>query len=339
MESLGEQRRSVDVQPAIPAGFCPTPGSHTPHQNPLLSTALPTAKNFVSRTVPRVLPKKLPRSFILKYRSEILAQNFTLIERDILNGVVWEELIKWSKNAGQEKSIRGIQNLIERFNQTCQWVVSEIVSTRDISMRAKVIEKFIRIALKCYQHRNFATVTQLTLGLQNPVVDRLHKTWSRVGLYELRLLADLERFTQPFKNWKHIREAMHVISEDWGGDGGEESAFPSETSPNSIGGCIPFLGLFLSDLVYNSELPSTVEPESLSSRSQSQSNDTSREKIRLINFHKFRTCAKIIKRVLAFQALAQRYPFQYDPIVYSKCLNLHCLDNVSVRILSTECEP
>ncbi|KAK9765762.1 Guanine nucleotide exchange factor lte1 [Basidiobolus ranarum] len=341
--------RATDLDDAIKAGndqpdlaTVLDPIRSTPTENSkTFSSSVVPPKNFVARTVPRVLTKRQPRPFILKYRSEILAQNFTLIERDILNGVVWEELIKWSKNAGQKKSILGIQNLIERFNQTCQWVVSEIVATRDISMRAKVIEKFIRIALKCYQHRNFATVTQLTLGLQNPVVDRLHKTWSRVGLYELRLLADLERFTQPFKNWKHIREAMHVISEDWGGDGGgEESVFPSETPPSTaIGGCIPFLGLFLSDLVYNSELPSTVEPESPGSSHLQQSTVENGEKIKLVNFHKFRTCAKIIKRVLAFQTLAQRYQFQYEPVVYSKCLNLHCLDNVSVRILSTECEP
>ncbi|ORX92146.1 ras GEF [Basidiobolus meristosporus CBS 931.73] len=294
-------------------------------------------KNAASHTGHHALPKRQPKSFILKYRSEVLAQHFTIIERDVFHGVVWEELIKWTKNAGQDKSIRGIQNLIERFNQTCQWVVSEIVSTKDISVRVKVIEKFIRVALKCYQYRNFATVTQLTLGLQNPVVDRLHKTWSRVGLYELRLLADLERFTQPFKNWKNIREAMDIISEDWGGDGGEEPALGPESSSSSvIGGCIPFLGLFLSDLVYNSELPSTVEPEYTD---QESAQEYQNAEIQLINFHKFRTCAKIIKRVLAFQTLAQKYHFQPEVAIYSKCLNLHCLDNVTVRVLSSECEP
>lgn len=43
-------------------------------------------------------------------------------------------------------SQRGIEKAINRFNAVCQWVSSEIVQTRQIDDRVKLIEKFIRLA-------------------------------------------------------------------------------------------------------------------------------------------------------------------------------------------------
>ena len=50
----------------------------------------------------------------------------------------------------QEKSNdtaeRGVEKAINRFNAVCQWVSSEIVQTKSLEERAKLIEKFIRLA-------------------------------------------------------------------------------------------------------------------------------------------------------------------------------------------------
>lgn len=41
---------------------------------------------------------------------------------------------------------RGIEKTINRFNAVCQWVSSEIVQTKQLDQRVKLIEKFIRLA-------------------------------------------------------------------------------------------------------------------------------------------------------------------------------------------------
>ncbi|CAM0135691.1 unnamed protein product [Umbelopsis sp. WA50703] len=108
------------------------------------------------------------RSFILYERSEIVAQQLCLIERDVLLAVQWEELVhcRWTKmntNAGEQNDLdedtadfqpprfntrlqHGVQDVIHRFNFVCQWVASEIVRAQSIDERVKTIEKFIRIA-------------------------------------------------------------------------------------------------------------------------------------------------------------------------------------------------
>ncbi|KAI8598185.1 ras guanine nucleotide exchange factor domain-containing protein [Dissophora ornata] len=124
------------------------------------------------------------------------------------------------RQSSQRGDSAGIKNLVDRFNLTCQWVTSEIVRTQDIDMRVKVVEKFIRIAHTCYNHSNFSSLIQLMLGLQAHSVSRLSQTWARVRAQETRIMHDLVEFTSPFHNWKHLRDAMKNIADEWGGSSG-----------------------------------------------------------------------------------------------------------------------
>lgn len=54
--------------------------------------------------------------------------------------------MKQQQERAQDGSERGIEKAIHRFNAVCQWVSSEIVQTNSIELRAKLIEKFIRLA-------------------------------------------------------------------------------------------------------------------------------------------------------------------------------------------------
>jgi hypothetical protein len=118
----------------------------------------------------------------MSYRTSRLAKQLCFIERDVLSKVGWEELIhcKWTKMDAcgnistahiAEKQLttepanytlemekrrqeeQGIEQVIQRFNMVCQWVSFEIVRTRNINERVKLIEKFIRLAkVKTYRY-------------------------------------------------------------------------------------------------------------------------------------------------------------------------------------------
>ncbi|KAG0365064.1 Guanine nucleotide exchange factor lte1, partial [Mortierella sp. AD032] len=119
----------------------------------------------------------------------------------------------------EEENSLGIKRLVDRFNLTCQWVTSEIVRTKDLNQRVKVVEKFIRIAHTCYNHSNFSSLIQLMLGLQSHNVSRLNQTWARVRSQEMRIMEGLVEYTSPFHNWKHLRDDMKSIADEWGGSG------------------------------------------------------------------------------------------------------------------------
>lgn len=137
------------------------------------------ANPSIPRPINNILPKPSGRCFIMSYRTSMIASQLCFIERDVLVKVGWEELIhcKWTKmdasgkinpnyanqsnfeddiddekiNYTRQSEMRrteeqGIEQVIQRFNTVCQWVSSEIVRTRNIHERVRLIEKFIRLA-------------------------------------------------------------------------------------------------------------------------------------------------------------------------------------------------
>lgn len=166
----------------------------------------------------------------------------------------------------------------------------------------------------------------------------------------LKTLHELSSFTSPTKNWKQIRDSMSQVAEEYG-ESPTEIQVEVDThkkqqlnnSSNTVvriklpfGGCIPFLGIYLSDLVFNAELPSYLPPSTI------QPDDPMKVLSQpLVHFRKHRVTATVIKRVLLFQNLAKRYSFEetQDSTLYSACFHVHSLDMNTIQRLSYEIEP
>ncbi|KAI7888719.1 ras guanine nucleotide exchange factor domain-containing protein [Mucor mucedo] len=222
-------------------------------QNCIIHTPLISGNRlFFSRHTPY-------KSILLKYRSEIIAQQFCIIEKTMLQKVTWDELVelRWRKRSSKRQSFIidlndtsqgeniGVDQLIGYFNMTCQWVACEVVRSHHMETRVKVIEKLIRIALKCYHHRNYSTLMQILLGLQSPAVTRLEKTWQKIDHCQLELFNQLKEMAKPFRNWKNVRDCMTKATEQVAESFAVESVLTNsvEDLHHTDGGCIPFLGL------------------------------------------------------------------------------------------------
>lgn len=114
----------------------------------------------VPGTKSAVLPPE-HRSFLMQHRTEILAQHFCIIEKDLLEKVTWQELVSgrwaershigevtdWSvyikQRARQKAELQrasadasavakssNVQVIIQRFNLMCNWIASESTSLR-----------------------------------------------------------------------------------------------------------------------------------------------------------------------------------------------------------------
>jgi hypothetical protein len=171
--------------------------------------------------------------FILAYDSELLAQQFTVVEKDALDEIDWKELIelRWKQSSPQirdwvqylrTEEARGVDVVIARFNLVVKWVVSECVLTESIEERARCITKYIHIATHARRYRNYATMYQIAIALISNDVSRLKKTWALVPAAEMLVMTELEALVQPLKNFHNLRLEMETATvED---------------------GCIPFIG-------------------------------------------------------------------------------------------------
>ncbi|KAK4049988.1 Guanine nucleotide exchange factor lte1 [Microbotryomycetes sp. JL201] len=361
--------------PTLPSTLTTTvkkPLMHEPSVSKLFAGALPNPLR-TSRLLPAVTgaaSAPLHKSFILHCRTEVLAQQLCLIERDLFRTIKWQELtssawkrtsesctkvVDWEsyvkdrrrrllqakKSKTEDQHVdTAIQSMIARFNLTANWVASEIVLTLNLEDRVVVLAKFIRLAFKCYCQSNFQTLTGVMAGLQLPEVERLRKTWSRLPSWEMRKFRGLQTFVSHEKQFKHLRDVTNAIVAEYGPPGQRAGLSTANKQANGRFikgspvplGCLPFLGLILRDLSVNDELPTYLESGTR------ESAPSSATLYPLVNIHKMRTIANLTQRVLAFQEFAEGYPFQVDAKVYLKALKLRALDSTTLQQLAARIE-
>lgn len=187
-------------------------------------------------------------------------------------------------------------------------------------------------------------------------VERLTKTWARVGMWEMRVFRDLKAFTSHARNFRALRQATDALADEWGPPGSSAQSSGAtdgkglagsahlRSSKNQVTGCLPFLGLFLRDLAISNELPAFLDatspttPASIDPVSQQLDAVADTQAFEdlptipqhyqlypLINVHKARTISSIVQKVLAFQEMASCYPYEAEPVLFRRCLALRCL--------------
>ncbi|KAK7741913.1 Guanine nucleotide exchange factor lte1 [Diatrype stigma] len=278
-------------------------------------TNSPSTSNGALRNAPQ--PQEDPQEkltvhlpFVLAFDSEVLAQQFTLIEKDALNEVDWKELIdmRW-KNANTDPrswvdflrntDAHGVEVVIARFNVMVKWVVSEIVLTQDQEERARCVIKFLHIAAHCRRYRNFATMSQIAIALTSAEVARLSRTWAMIPPGDMRTMSDLESLVSPTKNFYNLRAEM-----EGGGN-----------SPDI--GCIPFVGIYTHDLLFNSQRPSEIA--------------SSPSTPPLVNFERWRIAASVVKTLLRLLEASTLYQFQPIEGITERCLWMTALSDDEIR--------
>ncbi|KAG9110667.1 hypothetical protein FRC07_008169, partial [Ceratobasidium sp. 392] len=161
-------------------------------------------------------------SFLLQYRSEVIANNLSAIERGLFMAISFEELVmhNWGpqshelditdwmqfrtdsaqhriqpnvqKEGGRDQLTSDVLAVRARFNMMASFVASEVVMAHP-TQRVPLVNKLIRIAWKLYRMNNFATLCGIMTGLNSVWVDAaMRRFWSGVGMWELRVFKDLK---------------------------------------------------------------------------------------------------------------------------------------------------
>lgn len=261
--------------------------------------------------VSSVLAANLHVSFILSFDSERLAQQFTVVEQDLLQEIDWKELIElnWNKelqpvNSWLEIIVdetfysqnKGINLVIARFNLMVNWIISEILLTQLRLERIHIMSRLIHVAQHCFELQNFLTLMQIILGLTLEKVGRLKETWNSLPPGDILILKNLEELASPLRNFLNIRLCINQLT-------------PSK-------GCIPFVGLYLSDLVFNAERPAFIKAQAPEP---------------MINFARFRTAVHIVKSLSQCIEWAAHYRLPVDKELLSKCLYVKSLDETEMN--------
>jgi len=134
----------------------------------------------------------------------------------------------WSKKPEVAINIR---NVIDRFNQMSRWVTTEIVNEEKIRKRVIKLKKFIKIAYQSSVLKDFQTTMCLVAGINDGPSYRLKHTRAEIPEKYAKILQDLEQFVSPQNGYTNYKTAL------------------AKSEPP----CIPYVGLYLRDLVYIEE--------------------------------------------------------------------------------------
>ncbi|XP_015827156.1 ras-specific guanine nucleotide-releasing factor RalGPS2 isoform X3 [Nothobranchius furzeri] len=175
---------------------------------------------------------------VLKVTPEEYAGQITLMDAPVFTTIQPEELSScgWNKKE-KHSSAPNVVAFTRRFNQTSFWVVREILHAQTLKIRAEVLSLYIRTAKKLCDMNNLHAVMAVVSALQSAPIFRLTKTWALLSRKDKATFDRLDYLMSKEDNYKRLRDFI---------------------SSQSMVSCIPYLGMYLSDLTYiDSAYPST----------------------------------------------------------------------------------
>jgi len=219
--------------------------------------------NFSVPPPPSIQPEEAAVLSITSMHPTEIARQLTLKEYDLLKAIKPQEFLgkAWTKHRTKEKTSPNIIASIAWFNKVSRWISIEILKLSNLKERADMIELVIHIAMECRKLNNFNAMAEVVCGLEWHPVNRLNQSWAQIGKVAKKNFEEMRKLLDSRGKFRTLRETLSVAG-----------------SP-----CIPYLGIFLTDIIGVEEgNPDYIDGD-------------------LINFGKQKLITEIISNVLRFQ--------------------------------------
>ncbi|XP_015980995.2 ras-specific guanine nucleotide-releasing factor 1 [Rousettus aegyptiacus] len=226
-----------------------------------------------------------------------IAEQLTLLDHLVFRRIPYEEFFGqgWMKLEKNERTPH-IMKTTKHFNDISNLIASEIVRNEDVTARASAIEKWVAVADICRCLHNYNAVLEITSSMNRSAIFRLKKTWLKVSKQTKALIDKLQKLVSSEGRFKNLREALK----------------------NCDPPCVPYLGMYLTDLAFIEEgTPNYTEDG-------------------LVNFSKMRMISHIIREIRQFQQTAYKIEHQAKVTQYlldqSSVMDEESLYESSLRI-------
>ncbi|KZM20086.1 Ras guanine nucleotide exchange factor bud5 [Ascochyta rabiei] len=207
---------------------------------------------------------------ILDFDPMELARQFTIIESKLFCAIQPEELLalEWTKKS-DSKAVN-VKAMSKLSTDLANLVADTILHLEDAKKRAVMIKHWVKIAAKCLELNNYDSLMAIICSLNSSMVMRLKKTWELVSVKTKVRLDELKTITDVGRNYAVLRQRLQ----------------------NHVAPCIPFVGIYLTDLTFVDVGNGTTRQLPGESGTDSKS---------VINFDKHMKTAKIIGQLQSFQ--------------------------------------
>eukprot|EP00004_Rigifila_ramosa_P001953 TRINITY_DN11970_c0_g1_i1.p1 TRINITY_DN11970_c0_g1~~TRINITY_DN11970_c0_g1_i1.p1 ORF type:complete len:866 (+),score=210.34 TRINITY_DN11970_c0_g1_i1:24-2600(+) len=194
-----------------------------------------------------------------------IASHITLIDARYFTALHSSELLQqaWNKPKLRHRA-PNVSSIIARFNQLSGWVSSTIVCEMSAKERKKKYVKFLKINQEFRKLNNFNAIAAVNAGLNVSGIHRLKGLKSGLNKSLEEAQVQLETLMDPQGSYAKYRDTIHSINPP----------------------CVPFLGVYLRDLVFIED----GNPDFLEFENK-----------QLINFQKCRYAYNVIAEIQQYQ--------------------------------------
>jgi len=194
--------------------------------------------------------------------------------------------------------VENVCKFISQFNERNRLVQTLILCEPDLKSRTKIVQKFLEICEHLVSLNNFNGILYIISALNSSPVFRLKKTFAALPVADLTAFERLSQLVDSKDNYKTLRNEL-------------QTTYPP---------CIPYTGMYLTDLTFLDEGNKNKTPENL------------------INFGKCQMIGTVIQEIRHFQK--QHYVIKPDLDVQHllKSMLLVVDENV-LYAFSQYCEP
>lgn len=283
----------------------------------------------------------LDLSDVMDFATVAIAEQLTRLDAALFVKVVPYQCLGcvWSQRDKKENMSPTIRATIAQFNAvTNQVMLSLLCPSPDASssptcprrppstpiQRARIIEKWIRVAQECRRLKNFSSLKAILSALQSNAVYRLRKSWAAVNRDSM---ASFENLCETFPDENCVPSKEELLEME-GSPAGADSVSPkiSKRCPisrqmSTSSGVVPYLGSYLTVLtMLDTALPDTLEGG-------------------LINFEKRRREFEVLSQIRQLQASCSLYSLHQHPQVTAWLQGRKLLSDQESYELSRQLEP
>ncbi|PLW49533.1 hypothetical protein PCANC_08974 [Puccinia coronata f. sp. avenae] len=218
-----------------------------------------------------------------------LARQITIMESKLYQAIKPEEVIGqlFNKKAGLAVNVRAMSAMSTKMTG---WFTETILAEDDIRKRTHTLKFLIKLGFKLLEMQNYNALMSVMSALNSSTILRLKRTWEGLGNKARMLFDTMNNAVSHQRNYAKYRAALRQAQ-----------------TP-----CIPFLGVYLTDMTFCHE----GNPNYRSSPHLPG--------VQLINFDKYQKMTKIMNELERFQA-----PFHFVEVPKIAAYIRHSMDNLS----------
>ncbi|KID71796.1 Guanine nucleotide exchange factor, partial [Metarhizium hybridum] len=204
-----------------------------------------------------------------------VARQLTIKQMSIFCSILPEELLssQWMKKGGVDAP--NVKAMSALSTDLSNLVAETILQHSEIKKRAAIIKQWVKIAHQCLELHNYDGLMAIICTLNSSTISRLRKTWDAVSTKRKEMLRHLQGIVEPAQNNKVLRTRLH----------------------DHVPPCLPFLGMYLTDLTFVDIGNPATKQMSLGTDSEEDGSGG----LTVVNFDKHTRTAKIIGELQRFQ--------------------------------------